>query len=82
MADYGGVVPNDFDALLALPGVGRKTANVVLATAFGRPASQSIPTWAGSRGGWVSAVRTILTEWKTISNPSSLRTPGYSFIAP
>ena len=38
MADHGGVVPNDFGALLALPGVGRKTANVVLATAFGRPA--------------------------------------------
>lgn len=38
VADHGGVVPNDFDALLALPGVGRKTANVVLATAFGRPA--------------------------------------------
>lgn len=31
-------VPNDFEALLALPGVGRKTANVVLSNAFGRPA--------------------------------------------
>jgi endonuclease-3 len=36
--DFGGRVPNDFDSLLSLPGVGRKTANVVLATAFGRPA--------------------------------------------
>jgi len=34
----GGKLPNDFDALLALPGVGRKTANVVLSNAFGRPA--------------------------------------------
>ena len=34
----GGELPNDFDALLALPGVGRKTANVVLSNAFGRPA--------------------------------------------
>jgi endonuclease III len=33
--DYGGEVPNDRDALEALPGVGRKTANVVMNTAFG-----------------------------------------------
>ena len=38
VADYGGKVPNDFAALTTLPGVGRKTANVVLASAFGRPA--------------------------------------------
>lgn len=36
--EHGGVVPNDFDALLAMPGVGRKTANVVLSNAYGRPA--------------------------------------------
>lgn len=35
---HGGEVPRDFDALVALPGVGRKTANVVLSTAFGLPA--------------------------------------------
>ena len=34
---HGGVVPADRDALQALPGVGRKTANVVLNTAFGQP---------------------------------------------
>ena len=34
---HGGQVPNDRDALEALPGVGRKTANVVLNTAFGEP---------------------------------------------
>ncbi|MDZ7801378.1 MAG: endonuclease III [Trueperaceae bacterium] len=34
---HGGQVPEDFGALLALPGVGRKTANVVAANAFGRP---------------------------------------------
>ncbi len=33
--DHGGEVPADRDALTALPGVGRKTANVVLNTAFG-----------------------------------------------
>ena len=35
--DHGGVVPKDRDALTALPGVGRKTANVVLNEAFGEP---------------------------------------------
>lgn len=34
---HGGVVPQARDALEALPGVGRKTANVVLNTAFGQP---------------------------------------------
>lgn len=33
---HGGRVPADMDALLALPGVARKTANVVLGTAFGK----------------------------------------------
>lgn len=36
--DHGGQVPSDFDALVALPGVGRKTAQVVQAQAFGLPA--------------------------------------------
>lgn len=35
--EHGGVVPCDRDALQALPGVGRKTANVVLNVAFGQP---------------------------------------------
>src|SRR5262245_35341891 len=37
IADHGGEVPRRRDALEALPGVGRKTANVVLNTAFGEP---------------------------------------------
>lgn len=35
---HGGEVPQDFDALEALPGVGHKTASVVMAQAFGVPA--------------------------------------------
>jgi endonuclease-3 len=35
---YDGIVPNTFEALNALPSVGRKTANVVLSQAFGVPA--------------------------------------------
>ena len=34
---YGGEVPREREALEALPGVGRKTANVVLNVAFGEP---------------------------------------------
>jgi endonuclease-3 len=37
IADHGGEVPHDRAALEALPGVGRKTANVVLNVAFGEP---------------------------------------------
>lgn len=36
--EFDGQVPEDFDTLLKLPGVGRKTANVVTSIAFGRPA--------------------------------------------
>jgi len=35
LEQYGGQVPADMDALLALPGVGRKTANLVITEAFG-----------------------------------------------
>ncbi len=37
-SQYKGKVPNDFDELLKLPGVGRKTANCVLVYAFDSPA--------------------------------------------
>ena len=36
--EYGGEVPSDIDALTTLPGVGRKTANVILAVVFGKAA--------------------------------------------
>ena len=36
IAEHGGKVPDTREALIALPGVGRKTANVVLNTAFGQ----------------------------------------------
>jgi endonuclease-3 len=38
VADFGGEVPREMERLQALPGVGRKTANVMLAVAFGEPA--------------------------------------------
>lgn len=36
--EFGGQVPDDFDALQRLPGVGRKTVNVVMSVAFHHPA--------------------------------------------
>ncbi len=41
---HGGYVPADMDLLVALPGVGRKTANVVLGTAFGKPTGVVVDT--------------------------------------
>ena len=35
---YGGNVPEDFDVLLKLPGVGRKSANLIMGDVFGKPA--------------------------------------------
>ena len=35
---YGGNVPEDFDALLKLPGVGRNSANLIMGDVFGKPA--------------------------------------------
>lgn len=36
VARFGGTVPDNLDDLISLPGVGRKTANIVLGNAFGR----------------------------------------------
>ena len=36
--EYGGKVPENFDALLKLPGVGRKSANLIMGDVFGKPA--------------------------------------------
>ena len=44
VSEHGGVVPEDFDALVALPGVGRKTAKVVLGEGFGIAAGVTVDT--------------------------------------
>ena len=38
LSDYNGVVPDNMDALLKLPGVGRKTANLILGDVYHKPA--------------------------------------------
>jgi endonuclease III len=34
---HGGAIPDDLDVLIGLPGIGRKTANLLIATAYGQP---------------------------------------------
>ncbi len=44
VSDFGGEVPNDMDKLLSLPGVARKTANVVLGTWYHNPTGVVVDT--------------------------------------
>jgi len=46
-AEHGGRVPDTMEALVALPGVGRKTANVVLGNAFGKDEGFVVDTHVG-----------------------------------
>ena len=46
MEDYGGEVPQTMEELLTLPGVGRKTANVVMLEAFNKPQGIAVDTHA------------------------------------
>lgn len=64
VARYDGVVPADREALQRLPGVGRKTANVVLGNAFGIPAI-TVDTHVGRlarRLGWTTASAPLAVE--------------------
>ncbi|MCA9169033.1 MAG: endonuclease III [Planctomycetales bacterium] len=47
VAEYDGKVPQKLEQLVKLPGVGRKTANVVLGTAFGIPSGVVVDTHVG-----------------------------------
>lgn len=67
---HGSQVPDSFDALLSLPGVGRKTANVVLSQAFGQPAfavdthiHRLAARWGLSRGKTADHTEADLTRW-------------------
>lgn len=63
MAEHGGQVPADFDALEALPGVGHKTASVVMAQAFGVP---SFPV--------DTHIHRLAQRWKLTSGKSVVQT--------
>ncbi len=64
LEEYNGVVPDMLEKLLRLPGVGRKTANIVLYVGFGRPAL-AVDTHVhriSNRLGWVNTKRPEDTE--------------------
>jgi endonuclease-3 len=44
LTDFGGEIPRDIDQLVTVPGAARKTANVVLGTAFGIPSGVVVDT--------------------------------------
>ena len=52
VSKYGGQVPSTREELMSLPGVGRKSANVILSQAFGQDAWPLIPMFSGSATGW------------------------------
>jgi endonuclease-3 len=63
-SDFGGEVPNSLDELITLPGVGRKTANVVLGHAFGVPGI-TVDTHFGRlsrRFGWTTSTDPVKVE--------------------
>jgi endonuclease III len=64
VTDFDGQVPNRLDQLVTLPGVGRKTANVVLGNAFGIPGI-TVDTHVGRlsrRFGWTDADDPVVVE--------------------
>lgn len=66
--EYDGEVPGDIDALMALPGVGRKTANVILAVVYNR-AAMAVDTHVfrvSERIGLTTDSRTPLTTERTL----------------
>lgn len=67
-ADFGGRVPDNMEDLLSLPGVGRKTANVVLSVIFGR-AAMAVDTHVfrvAERIGLTTRSKTPLTTEKAL----------------
>jgi endonuclease-3 len=63
--NYSGVVPKTMDELYALPGVGRKTANVVLGNAFGIASGVVVDTHVtrlSNRFGWVHTLDAVKIE--------------------
>jgi len=70
LAEYGGQVPDDLESLTKLPGVGRKTANVVLSNAFGRDAI-AVDTHVhrvSNRLGLADAKDVLNTEFQLMEN--------------
>ena len=71
---YNCKVPTTFEELLALPGVGRKSANLIMGDVFGSPPSSRIPTASdfAIRSGWWMASRSR-RRWRWPCGRSSRR---------
>ena len=66
--EFGGEVPAEMEHLVTLPGVGRKTANVVLNEAYGEPAI-AVDTHVlrtGNRLGWISTRDPVKAEFQLL----------------
>lgn len=74
--EHDGEVPPRLADLVKLPGVGRKTANVVLGNAFGIPASPSTPTSVGWPAAWGGPTRRTRSRSSTRSARSSRARSG------
>ncbi len=70
MSKFDGNVPRTFNDLISLSGVGRKTANLVLSIAFGRPtiAVDTHVFRVSNRLGWVDAKNVLETERQLLQN--------------
>lgn len=63
MEDYDGKVPHDFDKLIELPGVGRKTANVFLAEqGHGTIGVDTHVNWISKKMGWTKSDKQHIVE--------------------
>ncbi len=73
---HGGEVPRDIDSLVVLPGVGRKTANVVLGTAFGIPSGVVVDTHVtrlSNRLGLTASKDAVKIEQDLVRRPAGER---------
>lgn len=62
LADHGGEVPREMEALRVLPGVGRKTANVILGNAYGIKAGVTVDTHVARLSGLLRLTRDTTPE--------------------
>jgi endonuclease III len=83
LRDHGGQVPRTREALEALPGVGRKTANVVLNVAFGQP-TMAVDTHifrVGNRTGLATGTTPLAVELKLLKRiPPAFRIDAHHWL--
>ena len=83
-SDFAGTIPDDINSLLTIPGVGRKTANVILAVAFNKPA-MPVDTHVfrlANRIGLTDNSKTVLETEKELTKhiPTELLTKAHHWL--